>query len=75
MQLLMDMIPLIIQSDSTRVVSVMIQDHGVVPQVDGVSGDHHNLSHHGQDPAKIAQLKKVESNIVKCFCQPVDTDE
>ena len=58
------MIPLILETDSSRVISMMIQDHGVVPQVPGVSSDQHSLSHHGQDDAKIAQLKKVEVEIV-----------
>lgn len=66
-QLLMDLVPLIVQSDSTRVISVMIQDHFVVPKVEGVTGNHHNLSHHGQDKAKIEQLQKIETKIVKCF--------
>ena len=47
------MVPLILETDSSRVVSVMIHDHGAIPQVQGVSVDHHNLSHHGQDDAKI----------------------
>ena len=67
MRLLLNMIPLIVQTDSSRVVSVMIQDHQVVPRVPGVSGEHHNLSHHGQDTAKIEQLKKIESGLVSCF--------
>ena len=66
-QLLMDLVPLIVQTDSTRVVSVMIQDHFVVPQVEGVTGNHHNLSHHGQDRSKIAQLEKIETEILGCF--------
>ena len=66
-QLLMDLVPLVIQSDSSRVVSVMIQDHFVVPKVEGVTGNHHNLSHHGQDPTKIAQLQRIETSIVSCF--------
>ena len=45
----------------------MIQDHLVVPEVAGVSFDQHSLSHHGQDEAKIAQLKKVEAEIVGRF--------
>ena len=61
------LIPLILETDSSRVVSLMIQDHGVVPQVEGVTFDHHNLSHHGQDEAKIAQLRKVEVEIVTAF--------
>ncbi|MCH2586793.1 MAG: DUF1552 domain-containing protein, partial [Planctomycetes bacterium] len=66
-QLLMNMVPLILQTDSSRVVAVMIQDHYSVPQVEGVSLEHHNLSHHGRDKAKIEQLKKIESALVKCF--------
>ena len=60
-------IPLILETDSSRVVSLMIQDHGVVPQVEGVTSDHHNCSHHGQDESKIAQLKRIEVLIVEAF--------
>ena len=66
-QLLMNLIPLIIQTDSSRVVAVMIQDHQAVPQIAGVSGEHHNLSHHGFDKAKVDQLKKIESELMRCF--------
>lgn len=66
-QLLMDIVPLIIQSDSSRVISVMVQDHYVVPKVEGVDGNHHNLSHHGQDQGKIDQLQRIEKGIVNCF--------
>ena len=61
------MVPLILETDSSRVVSVMIHDHGAIPQVQGVSVDHHNLSHHGQDDAKIGQLKRIETEIVEAF--------
>ena len=66
-RMLMDLVPLIVQTDSSRVISVMIQDHFVVPKVDGVTGNHHNLSHHGQDRTKIEQLEKIETEIVECF--------
>jgi hypothetical protein len=65
--LMLRMIPLILETDSSRVVSLMIHDHGVVPQVQGVSGDQHSLSHHGQDEAKIDQLRRVETEIVQTF--------
>ena len=64
---MMRLIPLILVTDSSRAVSLMIQDHGVVPQVPGVTGEHHGLSHHGQDSAKIEELKKIEIEIVKEF--------
>ena len=64
---LMNLIPLMLQTDSTRVVSLMIQaDHGV-PNIAGVQSGHHPLSHHGQDPARIAQLKIIESGILSTF--------
>ncbi len=66
-RLLMNLIPLIVQTDASRVISVMIHDHQVVPQIDGVSLEHHNLSHHGQDAVKLAQLKKIEKAILGCF--------
>ena len=62
-----DLIPLALATDSTRVISLMIQDHGVVPKVGGVSADQHSLSHHGQDEHKIVQLRMVESEIVRAF--------
>ena len=66
-RLMFGLIPLILETDSSRVVSLMIQDHGVVPQVPGVTSDQHSLSHHGRDEAKIAQLKKIEMEIVRSF--------
>lgn len=66
-RLLFDLIPLILQTDSTRVISVIIQDHQVVPNVDGVTLEHHNLSHHGRDESKITQLKKIERQILSSF--------
>ena len=61
---LMNLIPLIVQTDSSRIVSVMIQDHQVVPKIEGVSLEHHNLSHHGRDETKIKQLKTIELKAV-----------
>jgi hypothetical protein len=64
---LLNLIPLMLQTDSTRVVSLMIQDHQTVPNIAGVQAGHHPLSHHGQDPAKISQLKIIESGILSTF--------
>ena len=71
-KLMFNLIPLILETDSSRVVSMMIQDHGVVPTVQGVSSDQHSLSHHGQDPGKIEQLKKIELQIVEAFGTMMD---
>jgi hypothetical protein len=60
MNLLFDLVPLVLQTDSTRVVTIFLQGANSVPPVKGVTIDHHNLSHHGKDPAKIAQLRLIE---------------
>ena len=65
-QAMFNLIPLILQTDSTRVLTMLIQDHLVVPKIEGVSAEHHNLSHHGQDPSKIKQLKTIESRLLQC---------
>ena len=64
---LLNLIPLILQTDSSRVITMVIQDHLVVPKIKGVTAEHHNLSHHGQDPEKIKQLKIIETEIMKSF--------
>ena len=66
-RLMFRLIPLILETDSPRVISMLIQDHGGVPQVRGVSADHHSLSHRGQDEVKIGQLKMIETEIVRAF--------
>ncbi|MCE9606427.1 MAG: DUF1552 domain-containing protein [Planctomycetia bacterium] len=64
-KLILELVPLALQTDSTRVIAVTVQGRGDVPLVPGVSVDHHGLSHHGQDPEKLAQLKLVESEMFK----------
>ncbi len=60
LQLLFELVPLALQTDSTRLITILVQGRGDVPPVPGVSIDHHNLSHHGQDPEKIRQLELIE---------------
>ena len=64
-RLLFDLTHLALQTDSTRLVSMLLLGTSLVPPVAGVSLGHHDLSHHGQDPAKIEQLKKVELEKMK----------
>ena len=58
--LMYDMMRLALQTDSTRVVTLMLSGNNLVPTLDGVEIDWHNLSHHGKDPAKIEQLRRIE---------------
>lgn len=64
-RLLFDLTHLALQTDSTRLVSMLLLGTSLVPPIAGVSLGHHDLSHHGQDPNKIAQLKAVELEKMK----------
>jgi len=64
-KLLMDLIPLIVQTDSSRMITVLVQGRNDVPEIPGVTIDHHNLSHHGQDEEKIEQLQKIETGLME----------
>ena len=64
-RLMFDLIHLALQTDSTRLVTLLLLGTSLVPPVQGVSLGHHDLSHHGQDPGKIAQLKAVETEKLK----------
>lgn len=60
-RLMYDMIALALQTDSTRTVTFQLSGMNAVPSnIDGVSSDWHNLSHHGKDPAKIDELRVIE---------------
>ncbi len=64
-RLLFDLTHLALQTDSTRLVTIMLLGTSLVPPIQGVSDGHHNLSHHGQDPSKLDQLKIVELEKLK----------
>lgn len=59
-QLMFDMIRLALQTDSTRVVTLSLSTFSVIPLVPGVKNETHSLTHHGNEPEKIAELKKIE---------------
>jgi hypothetical protein len=60
-----DLIHLALQTDSTRLVTLQLLGTSGVPPIPGVSLGHHDLSHHGKDPNKIAQLVKLETEKMK----------
>lgn len=60
MNLMFDLILLALQTDSTRTITLRLSGMNAVPEIDGVKNDWHNLSHHGQDAAKIEELKIIE---------------
>jgi hypothetical protein len=74
-KLMYNIIKLALQTDSTRVISLAIRGQDIRPPIEGVSDDHHNVSHHGNDPKKIEQLKiieKAEMQALKDFLADLD---
>ena len=68
-KLMFDLQVLACQCDLTRVVSFMMtreQSNRPYPEI-GVSEAHHPLSHHKKDPAKIADLVKIDTYHAKLF--------
>jgi len=68
-RLMLDLIHLAIQTDSTRLITLLLLGTSQVPPIAGVTQGHHDLSHHGQDPEKIAQLRKVELELMKAHAE------
>jgi hypothetical protein len=66
-RLLFDLTHLAIQTDSTRLITIMLGGSTYVPPIPGVTLGHHDLSHHGKDPKKLAQLKVVEVETMKAL--------
>ncbi len=66
-RLMIDLMQLALQTDSTRFITFALNGLNAVPVIPGVVSDWHNLSHHGQDPAKLAELKVVELQQMKLF--------
>ncbi len=54
-QLMIDMIYLALVTDSTRAVSIM------------TFAMHHDLSHHGKEPKKLAACRQVEAELMQTF--------
>ncbi len=64
-RLLFDLTHLALQTDSTRLITIMLAGSTNAPPIPGVNLGHHDLSHHGKDPGKLDQLKIVELETMK----------
>ncbi len=72
-RLMGDMIVLAFQSDLTRIATFMYANEGSTrpyPFIDVPEG-HHDLSHHGNDPAKHEKIKKINTFHVEQFAYVV----
>ena len=65
--LMCDMIRLALQTDSTRYITYHLGGSGGVIPLPGVDDGYHNLSHHGRDEEKLAQLAIVEKAIIAAW--------
>ena len=61
LKLMLDLTHLALQTDSTRFIALYIGGSNAVQPIDGVSIEYHSLSHHGQDPEKLAQLRIIQT--------------
>ncbi len=60
-RLIYDMAKLALQTDSTRIVTVFIEeDFNPTVKVPGVTQGHHSLTHHGNKPETLGELRRVE---------------
>lgn len=68
-KLMYDLTHLALQTDSTRVITYVLTGTNLVPPIQGVTTDWHNLSHHGRDPDKLEQLKVIELSKLNLFAE------
>jgi hypothetical protein len=66
-RVMLDLARLALKTDSTRVVSLFIRGAEGKPPIEGLSEAHHRLTHHGQNPVIIEQLKIVERKKMEVF--------
>ncbi len=69
MKLMLDLLVLAFQTDTTRVSTFMIARDGSDRSYRwlGVTEGHHTLSHHGRNPEKIEQIRKIDHYHVQQF--------
>lgn len=65
--LMFDLTSLALQTDSTRLITIMMEGFFIVPPIDGVEEGYHTVSHHGQNRGKIEQLAIIETEHMKSF--------
>lgn len=67
LRLMVDLIHLALQTDSTRVVALHAGLFTSHPVIEKETLDYHNLSHHGKDPEKIKKLSAIETELMQVF--------
>lgn len=65
-RLMYQIVKLALQTDSTRIISLKVHSYGRV-KVEGVEQGHHELTHHGNRPEALAQLRLIEEARLREF--------
>jgi hypothetical protein len=67
--IMLDLMALGLQSGATRVLSLALPGGGQVFSLDGkpLKNGYHALSHHGNDPEKIAELIQIDRENLRCY--------
>ena len=70
-ELMYDLIALALQTDSSRVLSMSIGGNSEVFTIEGetLRFGYHALSHHGNDPDKVAELVKIDTAHMRSFAR------
>jgi hypothetical protein len=66
-RLMFDLVRLAFETDSTRVVTLSLSTFSIVAAVPGVKNETHELTHHGNDPNKITELRNLEEAQLRAF--------
>ena len=70
--LMYDTMRLSLETDSTRIVTIYLGPLLITPNIPGVKNQTHALTHHGNDEAKIAELKKIEEAQFRSLARLLD---
>jgi hypothetical protein len=73
-EIMNDLLLLAFQTDMTRIFTFMLgreQTGRVFPEI-GIPDGHHGLSHHGNDPVKLAKITKINTYAVEQFAKFVE---
>ena len=60
-RMMLDLVKLALETDSTRVITLFLEPLGVLLGVNGVQNETHTLTHHGNRPEMVEELSKIES--------------
>ncbi len=67
-----DLARLAIDTDSTRLITIFVSQNAIKPNIPGVETGTHPLTHHGNQPDKLAELRLIEEAQLKELANLLD---